>query len=136
MLDIQLWLKDAMEDLGMQLAIVSQVEGNHYRVVAAYSSLDLVRQGDEFELDSTYCREVLRQAQTVAYERVGAITEMCLHPCYQALHLESYIGTPLEKDGKILGTLNFSSLTARAAAFTEKEKTQVESLAKEYLASV
>ncbi|WP_220718985.1 GAF domain-containing protein [Agarivorans litoreus] len=133
-MEVQQWLKEAAQAFDMQLGIVSKIENNRYVVEAAYSSLDLVKPGDEFSLDMTYCADVVSQAKVLDYQQVGAMTDMCLHPCYQAMHLESYIGTPLVKHGEIIGTLNFSSLEPKKQGFSDKDREKIQMLANEYLA--
>ncbi|GDY26873.1 GAF domain-containing protein [Agarivorans sp. Toyoura001] len=132
-MDLQNWLKTAAQSFDMQLGIISRIQDNRYEVLAAYSSLDLVKAGDEFPVDMTYCADVVSKAQIMAYHQVGAMTEMCLHPCYQAMHLESYIGTPLLVDDCIVGTLNFSSLEPRKQGFSEQDREKIQQLAAEYL---
>jgi transcriptional regulator with GAF, ATPase, and Fis domain len=132
-MDVQQWLKDAAQAFDMQLGIISNIQDNRYVVLAAYSSLDLVRAGDEFPVDMTYCADVISQEKILAYQQVGAMTDMCLHPCYQAMHLESYIGIPLVKRGEIIGTLNFSSLEPKKQGFSDNDMEKIQMLANEYL---
>lgn len=132
-MDVQQWLQDAAQTFDMQLGIISKIQDNRYVVQAAYSSLDLVQAGDEFPVDMTYCADVISQQKVLAYHQVGAMTDMCLHPCYQALHLESYIGIPLVKGGEIIGTLNFSSLEPKTQGFSDKDVDKIQKLANEYL---
>ncbi|MGY5450653.1 GAF domain-containing protein [Agarivorans sp. MS3-6] len=132
-MDLHQWLQQAAEAFNMQLAIISDIDDNRYVVVEAYSSLDLVKAGDEFAVDMTYCANVVNLGKIVAYEQVGAMTKMCLHPCYQAMHLESYIGIPLVVKNKIIGTLNFSSLEPRTVPFEKQDIQMMEFFASQYL---
>jgi len=81
---------------------------NDYEVLAVESKLDFINPGDHFEIQNTYCNQVLETNDTVMYAQVGSIKAMVRHAVYTAMQLESYIGEPLRKDGRIIGTLNFS----------------------------
>jgi PAS domain S-box-containing protein len=100
-------------DLGRQLfsmplAIISHVNGEQY-TVEHVSSLDgAPPPGTEFKLGETYCCHTLTANAATGFEH-AAESEIHNHPCYTAFGLESYIGAPIYVNGKLYGTLNFSS---------------------------
>ncbi len=134
--DIDAWLLQGLQTgcklLNLETGIVSRIEGDEYIIRQTWSSLgDIFSPGDAFELNNTYCEAVARRNKTVTYIQVGAIPEMRLHPVYVAVQLESYIGCPLlDPQGKVMGTLNFSSHATRSAHFSDIEIETIESMAR------
>nr|WP_253805830.1 PAS domain S-box protein [Haloferax sp. Q22] len=113
--------------LGLDIGIVSRVDGEDYTVRAVHPSDAGIDVGDRFDLGSTYCKEVVSQREVCAFTDATA-AEMTQHPAYREFALESYIGVPLVVDGERYGTLNFSSPTPRATPFGTLEHTFVELL--------
>ena len=107
--------------LGMATGIVSEIQDDTYTVRAVRSALAIMV-GDAFALPDTYCAEVAHTGQLVAVGEVGAEEGMCVHPVYVAMRLEAYISTPIEVDGELVGTLNFTDLTPRKGAFADWER--------------
>lgn len=125
-------LEQLRKELQLETAIVSKIEGDQYTIQDVDSELPVFNIGDVFELQNTYCSAVHASSQTIVYNNVGEMEEMLLHPVYVAMQLLSYIGTPILLDGKIWGTLNFSSTLLRKEDFSYAEIKSVESLAKQY----
>jgi PAS domain S-box-containing protein len=44
-----------------------------------------------------------------------------MHPCYNSFHLESYIGVPIEVEGRLYGTINFSSSKPNKKGFSKAD---------------
>ena len=122
------WLLDGLragcEQFNMKTGIISKVIDDRYIIQSVYTTMgDIFSAGMEFELQNTYCEAVIRNRDLVSYLHVGKIPAMILHPVYQAVQLESYVGIPLYVDDQIDGTLNFSSYKARKEPFSEQENT-------------
>ena len=113
--------------LGLSTGIISHIAGQSYIIRAVRSNFDF-SPGLEFPLQDTYCAQVVEDQKTVTYVHVGKIAQMQDHPVYQNLKLESYIGVPIWVNGKIYGTLNFSSTQVRTN-FTLQEREFVELMA-------
>ena len=125
-------LQIGIEHLNLEAGIISKVNNRDYIVLQAVSkSGKIASPGKHFELSNTYCEAVARQHKTITYIQVGNIPEMRLHPIYQTLHLESYIGSPIKgEDGGIIGTISFTSHNARAMNFSKDEIEFIEIIAK------
>ena len=121
-------LETGCEIFGLSTGIVSHVRDCNYTILAVKTDLP-IEAGAEFDLKDTYCKRVVREKSTVAYDRVGNIKTMQTHPVYQNLKLESYIGTPIFVRGKIYGTLNFSSTEVRKEDFQPQEREFIELMA-------
>ena len=134
--DIGQWmetvLKIGIEHYNLETGIISRINHRDYTVLKFVSKIgNIVSPGDVFELSNTYCEAVTRQHRTITYIEVGKIPEMRLHPVYQTLNLESYIGSPIKSDdGSVIGTISFSSHNARAMNFSEDEIKFIEIIAK------
>ena len=99
------------EAFALDLAIISHIVGSDYHVQYAYPP-DAIPPGQVFELGKTYCSITIKFPLPVAIAHMQA-SEHNRHPCYEAFKLESYIGASLMIDGKLYGTVNFSSPTPR-----------------------
>jgi len=122
--------------LNCDFAIISHIVDQDYTVVAVDGVLDTVKQGDLFEVQNTYCHAVVEGGDTITYNEVGNIKAMVLHPIYTAMQLEAYIGEPLQKNGKVVGTLNFSGFGPKQPPFQEADIALVRSLAREVEAAI
>ena len=115
------------EIFGLSTGIVSYVRDGNYTIQAIQTDLP-IESGAEFDLKDTYCTAVVKDRSTIAYAHVGDIEAMQVHPVYQNLKLESYIGTPIWVRGKIYGTLNFSDTKVRKD-FQPQERELIELMA-------
>ena len=124
-------LKIGLKTLNMENAIISQIINRDYIIQQAecrsgYS----FSKGDQFELSNTYCEAVVRQHKTISFSQAGNIPEMRLHPVYQSMHMESYIGSPIHnKSNGVIGTLSFSAKGIRDHNFSSDEIHFVEQMA-------
>lgn len=107
--------------LGLDIGIVSQIEGDSYTVVATHCPAGGIEAGQVFDLGDTFCNETLKAAQPVAFEQASVSIDFSTHPCFTNFGLEAYIGAPIAVGGKPFGTLNFSSSTARSALFRKTD---------------
>jgi PAS domain S-box-containing protein len=106
--------------LGMQQGIISRITGDDYEVAVQASPPGTLTDGQHFALADTYCDIVLSMGGLLAIEHT-AKSEHATHPAYALLGLESYVGAPIEVDGAVVGTLNFSSVEPRQRPFTSAE---------------
>ena len=123
------YLQTGCEIFGLETGIISKVIDNTYIVKFIESNSEFLQPKLEFNLENTYCKEVVEQSKTITYTNVSKIETIAVHPVYQNLKLESYIGTPILINGKVYGTLNFYSTKIRERAFTSQEKEIVELMA-------
>ncbi|NEP57950.1 MAG: GAF domain-containing protein [Symploca sp. SIO2G7] len=100
-----------------------------YIIRSVQSELEFLLPGLEFDLKDTYCAAVVQTKKTITYPHVGKIAAMTAHPVYQNLKLESYIGTPIFVQGKVYGTLNFSSTQVKSSNFEPHEQEIIELMA-------
>jgi len=79
-----------------------------------------VKRGIVMPLDKTFCHITFSSPQAVSISHVSQ-SEYKDHPAASFLGMESYIGTSINIHGKKFGTINFSSRTPVARAFTEAD---------------
>jgi PAS domain S-box-containing protein len=96
------------EYLGLPVGIVSRIEGDDYEVLVNVSPPGGLADGQHFSLADTYCEIALRSDDVLAIADMKSSLHAG-HPCYEVFGLESYIGVALSVDGRVVGTLNFSS---------------------------
>lgn len=106
--------------LGLPLAIVSEIDGDDYRVCHVRSPDGAPPVGTRFPLGDTYCSHTLKAGKPTGFHHAGR-SEINCHPCYVNFKLESYIGMSVQVEGKPFGTLNFSSPDARPEPFDERD---------------
>ena len=104
----------------MQIGIVSIIEDDVYTIKNQYHPENALKAGQQFDLKSTYCDFTLSSHEVVAIDHMGQ-SENAGHPCYQAFEFEAYIGTKIEINKKVFGTLSFSSLSPKSKPFTEED---------------
>lgn len=124
-------LKLGLDHLKMENGIISRIHNRDYTILQAASTIDdSFSAGDYYELSNTYCEAVVRQHRTISFIQAGNIPEMHLHPVYQSMHMESFIGAPiLNKKNGVTGTLSFSAQGVRSMEFSEDEISFIEQMA-------
>ncbi|GAB4517616.1 MAG: hypothetical protein OHK0046_24350 [Anaerolineae bacterium] len=114
--------------LRLPVGIISHIEDEQYTVLAVEGT-PITNRGARYGLDDTFCTAVVESQSTITYAHVGLQQELRCHPIYTNLHVESYIGTPIWVEGRIYGTLNFSSLRPRVNNFDSLEVEFIELMA-------
>lgn len=97
-----------LDEFGMEVAILSRVEGNLYSIVTAVSPDNTLQPGMSFSLGNTFCRHTLSSGRPTGIESADQSMGRD-HPYYKHVRIQSYIGTTVYVRGKVYGTLNFSS---------------------------
>lgn len=123
------YIRTGCKVLNFAAGAVGKIQDQTYTFLAVQSKFEALISNLEVDLQNTFCRYVSESQATVAYEHVGAIAAMRCHPLYQALQLESYLGTPIFVEGRLFGTLCFFSTTARPQGFEHHEKEIIELMA-------
>jgi diguanylate cyclase (GGDEF)-like protein len=97
------------ERFNLNIGILSRISKNRYQIEQVFCPEEVgLKVGDCFELDKTYCEVTLKADGPTGFELVKH-SRINQHPAYEAFKLESYIGIVIKVNGKIFGTLNFSS---------------------------
>lgn len=118
---IKEYLMSGREIFGLETGIVSKIEGTRYEICDVLSPLDLLTRGQVFDLEETYCKEVVREQRVIGFPEVGKLDFMTCHPVYTNLKLEAYLAAPIFVDDTLFGTLNFTSTKPRVNGFSRHE---------------
>lgn len=111
-----------LERFELDVAILSRIEGKKYTVLHCVTPEGAVlKAGDEFDFESTYCQITCNSFVPVTIENMGKDDRYAKHPAYQAFGLESYVGIPIFVNDEVFGTLNFSSATPYSRQFSEMD---------------
>ncbi len=105
---------------GLPNGIISHIVGEKYEVLAVHTEGNSINAGDVYDLGKTFCNETIQFGGAVFFEDAGR-NGFKTHPCYLEFGLATYIGIPIEVDGKIHGTLNFSAPTPRAKSYSSTD---------------
>jgi len=117
---IDLLLKLGIETFRLQMGIVSHIEDGVYTVERIEGPEGSPPAGTTFPLEDAYCSDTLKANGPIGFHHAGEGPYQT-HPCYKKFQLEAYLGCPLLVDGKVYGTLNFSSPRPRKRLFDDAE---------------
>ena len=122
-------LRVGCETLGVEVGLVSRVDGREYTVEAAHAPDVAVAAGDSFDLRETFCAALFDDdegdpfaADVVSFPDA---TEAGYddHPAFREQSLRAYAGVPLRVDGEPYGTVNFTARSPREEPFDETDHT-------------
>lgn len=109
-----------LQRFNLDIGILAEIKDNRYVVKHCVVPEDVkLYSGVEFDFDTTYCHITCKANGPTALEHIAEHDQHASHPAYQTFGLESYIGIPIRLNGKVYGTLNFSSPTPYPRQFKE-----------------
>ncbi|MEM1353767.1 MAG: PAS domain S-box protein [Planctomycetota bacterium] len=112
--------------LGLSIGILSRVEGDCYTVMQVVQPEGVgLEVGQQFDLGTTYCRDVVSTGRTVREHHVSN-SAMQHHPAFKAFGLEAYLGVPVQVGNRAWGTLNFSGPAPREYPFSSQDVEAIE----------
>lgn len=114
-------LKLCLDYLGLEVGIVSKIWMDEYSVATFYPESAGLKTGDKFNLGDTYCDITLKQKGKVLSIDDMNVSEHEGHPCFKNFQLASYIGAAYRVEGKVAGTVNFTSAKPRKQPFSDYE---------------
>ncbi|WP_374479650.1 PAS domain S-box protein [Zoogloea sp.] len=120
--ELRAMLRIGVTQFGLDIGIISRIDGDIYKVVSQVSPPDTLQDGQEFSLPDTCCDITLSRGDGVlAIPHMGS-SPHADHPCYEAFKLEAYIGAPVHVAGRLYGTVNFSSPSPYGREFDERDE--------------
>lgn len=123
------YLDTGCQVLGFASGLVGKVDGHDYVAIAMEGPLPRLVPNLRCPLDDTFCSLAMRQQRTVGFTHIGTQPELRQHPLYQALRLESYLGTPIWVEGEVYGNLCFFDTNPRPQGFKQHETEIIELMA-------
>lgn len=121
-------------DLGMEVGILSRIDGSTYTVMAVHPG-DALEVGATFDLGLTFCQVTWTRGRLLAVPDL-VVTEHHTHPAYRHFGVAAYIGAPVHVDGEPYGTVNFSSSTPRQRGWSDQDRGLVLRFARQVGASL
>lgn len=110
------------QHLELETGIVSEITSDVYTILRFRAPDDSpLEAGLSLPVEQTYCALMLEKGDHLAIGHM-ADSRYRNQPCYAQMGLESYIAAPIEFDGKLFGTLNFSSASPRLRPFTDLDR--------------
>jgi len=125
---IQHILKTGCELFDQEIAIFSHIEKKTFFVEQGFSASKKITEGQKFELGKTFCSITIDHNEPIAIDIVRK-PKWKKHPCYLNTGLLSYIGINIYKEGKLYGTLSFSSSQPKDQPFRESDFDFIKTLA-------
>ena len=113
---IDAMIRLGLDHFGLDCGIMSEIAGDAYVVRHAVGGGDQIRPGAVLPLTNTYCTYTLRHRRPIAFGHVAS-SPLGQTPAYRQLGLEAYVAAPILVDGRVRGTLNFSSGRPSARSF-------------------
>ncbi len=119
-------LEFGLAHFGLSLGCVSRISDGQYIVEHSVGVGENPRRpGDRFDVDSTYCRHTLAAGHAWARHDF-ANSEFADDVCFRTFGRGAYIGAPVQVDGQVYGTVNFTSVEPRSRPFTDGDVALVE----------
>ncbi|WP_062062749.1 PAS domain S-box protein [Cellvibrio sp. OA-2007] len=115
--------------LGLSNGVISQINGEEYRVHVQFSAQGQHTAASVSPLSKTYCSLTLKRQEVVAEDDIPA-SQYRQHPAYLLSQIETYIGVPLWIGGEIYGTLSFNSRKSRHHQYDSLDRDFVRLLAR------
>ena len=117
--------KEALAFLKLEAAILCKIENDkyyvqHYECPSEYS----LSKNSVYDLKDTHCSETIMKNKMLALHDVehSYLRNITAHTQYG---INTYIGMPLQHQGKIYGTVNFFDRKTKSKPFNEREKSFV-----------
>ncbi len=79
------YLETGCDILDFSMGIISKIENQDYKIIAAKSNIEKFKVKQLFNLSDTYCSTTTQLKKTIAYAHVGKLKEIKLSPIYQDL---------------------------------------------------
>ena len=101
---------------GLEIGILSRIEGNRFEAIEVQSPSNGIARGDVLELEKTYCYRTIEAKEPLYFEFL-LVCGCAEPPQYGPFKIQAYIGTPVIVGGHVYGTLSFSSTRALSEPF-------------------
>jgi PAS domain S-box-containing protein len=115
-----------------EIGMLSRIEGDRYEIIAAQVPPGFpfsLNAGDGMELRQTFCSETITRDEPISFEAAGN-SEWRSHAAYSTFFkLEAYIGVRVVAEGKVHGSLCFSSPRRREQKFKASDRQFLELMA-------
>lgn len=109
------------EQFGLEIGILSHIEGDNYQVIAVECPDGSIQKGAIVDLEKTFCVFTTMSAEPLYFESIG-FSGFSFSMNQPIFAIEAYMGTPVIVNGKLYGTLAFWSDHTLAEPFKPLDK--------------
>ena len=113
-------LRLGCEQFRLPVGVLSRVDDNELCVIRSVGDSDAYPAASTHDLDLTYCGTAVQSPEPLALADASC-DEWGRHPAHQATGQRAYIGTCVQVDEGIRGTLCFFSMSARLRPFNSAD---------------
>jgi PAS domain S-box-containing protein len=109
------------EQFGLEIGILSHIEGDNYQVIAVECPDGSIQKGAIVDLEKTFCVFTTMSAEPLYFESIG-FSGFSFSMSQPIFAIEAYMGTPVIVNGKLYGTLAFWSAHTLTEPFKPLDK--------------
>lgn len=128
--DIAQILKLGCEIFELEVGLISEIYKDQYRVHLISKNPYGFQNNQVFDLGDTICKRVIKNRKTHLLNNLEEDSELSSHPIHKEKNIKCYLGTPIFVQGKIYGTLSFTSVNVRETPIDESDKILLELFSK------
>ncbi len=118
---VQTLLELGCRRFNLPIGVLTKVHSDQLQLTHVWAPNTAFRTGMSLPLCESYCGTTLRTPGVMSIQHAGA-SDWQSHPAYQALGLESYIGTKLQGQRHVHGTICFFGSEPRTEGFSDADK--------------
>ncbi|NEP57319.1 MAG: PAS domain-containing protein [Symploca sp. SIO2G7] len=123
------YLQTGCEIFGLPTGVITKITDSSYDIRSITSDLQSLIPYLFQDLQDTYCAVAYQKQRTITYNSIGNTNQVKQQQSSLNFKLNSYICTPIFVNGKIYGTLSFSSTKLRNSDFRTDEQEMIELMA-------
>lgn len=114
-------LRLGCEQFRLPVGVLSRIEGPYLDVLRSVGGESEYSAGKRYPVDQTYCGTSIVSSEPLAVTHASKEAEWAEHPAYLKAGLEAYIGTVVQVDENVNGTLCFLGRIPRKKPFTSAD---------------
>ncbi|MCR9205145.1 MAG: GAF domain-containing protein [Halobacteriovoraceae bacterium] len=128
--DISQILKLGCEIFELEVGLISEIYKDQYRVHLISKNPYGFQNNQIFNLGDTICKRVIKDRKSHLLNNLEEDSELSAHPIHIEKKIKCYLGTPIFVEGKIYGTLSFTSVKVRETPIDDSDKILLELFSK------
>ncbi|MDZ7753871.1 MAG: PAS domain S-box protein [Gammaproteobacteria bacterium] len=109
------------EQFRLPVGVLSRIDGSYLDVLRSVGGENRYPAGARYPIDQTYCGKSIVAPEPLAIANAGEEPEWADHPAHRGAGLEAYIGTVVQVDEGVNGTLCFLGESPRNRPFTSAD---------------
>ncbi len=126
---IGLMLRHAVETLGMEAALVMELEGKTLVARAVEDLLERFAPAQTFSVHDTLCQKTIATRASLFLSDLAADPVLAAHPTHTVLGVRTYVSLPILAGERLYGTLVFMRRLPTPQGFSEDDRNFLELLA-------